>query len=124
MLQEKVQQQCLGISLDLDLKECSLDLIQCESHIQEYVEKVLKLLGAEAYGACVIVHHGMTSQDKGFSMFQLTHSFSLSAHFIDTLRVGFINVFSDHLFDEQAFAEFSKKFFEAKDYDLQKNLRL
>lgn len=114
----------MGVSLDLDLEECSLDLIQCESHIQEYVDEALKLLQAEPYGACVLVHHGNSPSDKGYSMFQLTQSFSLSAHFVDAKRAGFINVFSEKPIDEELFAKFSKDFFEARRYELQKNLRL
>ena len=122
-MQQDTCKQHLGVSVDVELKGCSLDLIQCESHLQEYVEQALKHLGAEPYGACVAVHHGSHLRDRGYSVFQLTQSFSLSAHFVDAEKTGFINVFSDRPIDEGRFAEFSKSFFEASQYHLQKNLR-
>ncbi len=117
------QKEFTGTSLEIDLYNCSKDLIGSEEHIHEYVEKVLSLLQAKAYGACVVVHHGKGSEDYGYSMFQITESFSISAHFIDEKRAAYISLFSDKDIDSEKLGTFSKSFFEAESYQAHKNMR-
>lgn len=117
------QKEFTGISLEIDLYNCSKDLIGSEEHIHEYVEKILSILQAKAYGACVVVHHGKGPEDMGYSMFQITESFSISAHFIDEKKAAYISLFSDQDLDEEGIGSFSKNFFEADSYQTHKNVR-
>ncbi len=112
-----------GESIAIDLYNCSKDLIGSEPHIREYVEEVLKIIDIAAYGACHVVHKGKDATDMGYSMFQLTESFSISAHFIDENSSAYINIFSNKSYDWSNLVGFSQQFFESKKSRLNKNIR-
>ena len=112
-----------GESIAIDLHDCSKDLIGSELHIREYVEEVLKMLDIAAYGACHVVHKGKDAADTGYSMFQLTESFSISAHFIDESSSAYINIFSNKSYDWSKLVGFSQQFFDSKKGRLNKNIR-
>lgn len=112
-----------GESIAIDLYNCSKDLIGSEPHIREYVEQALKMLDIAAYGACHVVHKGRDATDMGYSMFQLTESFSISAHFIDESSSAYINIFSNKSHDWSKLTGFSQHFFESKKSRLNKNIR-
>ncbi len=96
------------------LEECSNDLINSEPVIREYLEKLLKLIPAQSYGACHIAYFGSHIKEKGFSIFQLIDKGHIAAHFYQTQNYGFIDIVFSGPIDHLKITEFSRLFFEAK----------
>ncbi|MCH9632197.1 MAG: hypothetical protein S4CHLAM6_05270 [Chlamydiae bacterium] len=112
-----------GESIEIDLQGCCRDLIGSEPHIREYLEQVLTMLELTAYGACHLVRNGTSAADMGYSMFQLTESFSVSAHFVDESSCAYIHIFSKKSYDWPKLVSFSQQFFESKKSKFNNNIR-
>lgn len=96
------------------LEGCCNDLISSGPVIQEYLEKLLKLIPARSYGACHIAHFGSHIEHKGFSIFQLIDKGHIAAHFYQTQNDAFIDIVFSEPIDHLKITKFSRLFFEAK----------
>lgn len=105
-----------GMSAMINLKECNADLIKSAAHIQDYVIQLCKLIDMKRYGDVQIVRFG-TGDKAGYSMVQLIETSCITAHFSDDTGAAYIDIFSCKVFSPAEAADFSKKFFEAKDHD-------
>lgn len=104
-----------GLQTSMDLHDCSPAKVRSEADIKKYVKELCKLIDAKPYGETVIVHFGEEDRIAGYSMTQLIETSLISGHFVNKNNYIYMDVFSCKAYDPQVIAEFTKKFFEAKD---------
>jgi S-adenosylmethionine/arginine decarboxylase-like enzyme len=112
-----MQENDFGKQASIDLYECG-DKIKDEEEIKRFVRKLCKLIEMNQFGETVVVHFGKDKKAEGFSMLQLIDTSLISGHFANATNAAYIDVFSCRDFDERKAAEFTKKFFRAKRYNL------
>ncbi len=104
-----------GLLTSLDLHDCSPTKVRSEADIKKYVKELCKLIDAKPFGETVVVNFGADERIAGFSMTQLIETSLISGHFVNRNNTIYIDVFSCKAYDPAVVAEFTKKFFEAKD---------
>lgn len=118
-----VLRKAWGMSAQIDLTDCEINLITSAEHIQDYVIQLCKLIDMKRYGDVQIVNFG--SGDKaGYSMVQLIETSCITAHFSNDTGNTYIDIFSCKPFSPAEATEFSKAFFKAKDGDFKFQYRL
>ncbi len=105
-----------GWSTSINLYNCDLDIIQNKKMIKQYVVKLCEEIDMKRYGHCHVVKFG-TGNKEGYSMFQLIETSNISAHFADSEKKAYIDIFSCKKYCHHDVAAFSKKFFKARHYD-------
>ena len=123
LLQYK-EKRAWGLSSSIDLHDCDSDLIRDEEKIKEFVVKLCELIDMKRYGECTVVDFGEDEEVAGFSMIQLIETSLISAHFANKTNRIFLDVFSCKPYSPKTAAEFAKKYFKAKDYILNSDLRV
>lgn len=104
-----------GYELVMDLKGCDLKILSSRRKLQEYVDKLCKLIKMKKFGATLIPYFGEKKAfTKGYSLVQLIETSSITGHFSDLWKTAYINVFSCQPFDHIRAREFTRKFFGAK----------
>lgn len=104
-----------GYELILDLYECNPEIISSRKKLQEYVDKLCRLIKMKKYGKTWIPYFGQKMpHTKGYSLVQLIETSSISGHFSEEKKSAYINIFSCKLYDYQKAREFTKKFFGAR----------
>ena len=104
-----------GFELVMDLKGCNLKVLASRKKLQEYVDKLCKLIKMKKFGQTLIPYFGEDKDfTKGYSLVQLIETSSITGHFSDLWKTAYINVFSCQSFDHVRAREFTRKFFGAK----------
>lgn len=104
-----------GYELVLDLSGCDLEAISSKKKIQEYVDKLCKLIKMKKFGKALIPYFGEKAvHTKGYSLVQLIETSSITGHFSEGWSKAYINIFSCKPYSEKVATEFTKKFFGAK----------
>ena len=112
-----------GILASIDLHGCNPKTIRDADRIKQFVYELCELIDMKRFGECNVVYFGQ-GDIAGYSMTQLIETSLISAHFDETKSsVTYLDVFSCKYFNPTVVAEFGKKFFEAKDYNLNYILR-
>jgi len=112
-----------GLQSSIDLHDCDPALIRDAEAIKEFVLQLCELIKMKRFGETVIVHFGEDERVAGFSMTQLIETSLISAHFANQTNNIYLDIFSCKFYDPEAAAEFTKKFFKGKDYNIQVVLR-
>ncbi len=114
-MKKKKKEITYGWELILNLYECESAIISSKKKIQEYVDKLCKLIKMEKYGKAWIPYFGHKKpHTKGYSLVQLIETSSITAHFSEYKKSAYINIFSCKAYDHKKAKEFTKKFFKAK----------
>jgi S-adenosylmethionine/arginine decarboxylase-like enzyme len=109
------KERIYGYELILDLYECNPEIIRAKKALQEYIDKLCKLIRMKKYGKALIPHFGdKRPYTKGYSLVQLIETSSITGHFSELWNSAHINIFSCKKYDEKKATEFTKKFFQAK----------
>ena len=104
-----------GYELVLDLRGCDTKIIGSKKKLQEYVDKLCKLIKMKKYGKALIPYFGTNAEHTaGYSLVQLIETSSITGHFSDNWGTAYINIFSCVKYDRKKAKEFTKKFFKAK----------
>lgn len=112
-----------GMSACVDLKKCNPRTMRDASKIKIFVDQLCKLLKVKKFGKTIVVNFGQKTRIAGFSMTQLIETSLISGHFANQSNAIYLDVFSCKQYEPFKTAEFSKKFFGAKSYDLKINFR-
>jgi S-adenosylmethionine/arginine decarboxylase-like enzyme len=107
-----------GMATAIDLHNCNSKTIRNKEKIKQFVEELVKLIGMKTFGETQVVHFGEDEKVAGFSMIQLIETSLISGHFANLTNNVYLDVFSCKAYDPEVVGEFTKKFFEAKDYNL------
>jgi S-adenosylmethionine/arginine decarboxylase-like enzyme len=107
-----------GIITNIDLHSCDSNSIRDAKEIEKFVIELCDFIKAKRFGECTVVHFGEKESIQGFSMVQLIETSIVSGHFANATNHAYIDIFSCKYYNPTKAAEFSKKFFKAKDYTL------
>lgn len=104
-----------GYELVLDLSGCDKKVLTSRKRLQQYVDKLCKLIDMKKYGKTLLPHFGAKEEyTKGYSLVQLIETSSITGHFSDFWEKAYINIFSCKGYDHIKAKNFTKKFFGAK----------
>jgi S-adenosylmethionine/arginine decarboxylase-like enzyme len=104
-----------GYELIIDLYECDKDIITSKNRLQQYVNKLCKLIRMKKYGETFLPYFGeKQTYTKGYSLVQLIETSSITGHFSDYWRRAYINIFSCKKFNHLKAKDFTRHFFKAK----------
>ena len=103
----------------IDLYECNPELIRDKEKIKQFVSELCDLIEMKRFGETQVVHFGEDERVAGYSMTQLIETSLISAHFANQSNATYLDVFSCKLYDPNVVAAFAKRFFKAKNVDLQ-----
>lgn len=112
-----------GILTSIDVHDCSAELIRSAPAIKDFVAQLCDLIEMKRFGETVVVHFGEDERVAGYSMTQLIETSLISAHFANQTNNVYLDVFSCKYYEPEVAAEFTKKFFQGKDYDLNVTMR-
>jgi S-adenosylmethionine decarboxylase len=112
-----------GILTSIDIHDCNPETIRDAAKIKEFVIQLCDLIQMKRFGDPVIVHFGEEEKVAGFSMTQLIETSLISAHFANQSNNVYLDVFSCKYYEPEEAANFSRDFFEGKDYNLNVTLR-
>ena len=107
-----------GLHTGIDIHGCNPRLVRDAETIKRFVVELCDLIEMKRFGECVVVDFGEDERVAGYSMTQLIETSLISAHFANQTNAVYLDVFSCKYYNPYVVAEFTKKFFEGKDYDL------
>jgi len=111
----KMEKKIFGYELVLDLKGCDPGAISSRKKLQEYVDRLCKLIKMEKYGKALLPYFGeKAAHTKGYSLVQLIETSSITGHFSEFWGTAYINIFSCKAYDHKLAKKFTKEFFGAK----------
>lgn len=104
-----------GYELIMDLYGCEKKVLTSRRKLQEYADKLCKIIKMKKYGEALIPYFGKNKpHSKGYSLVQLIETSSITGHFSDLWERAYINVFSCQKFNHTAAKKFTRQFFQAK----------
>jgi len=110
-----VKKKTYGYELIMDLQGCEEKILTSRRKLQEYVDRLCKLIKMKKYGKTLIPYFGEKKvYTKGYSLVQLIETSSITGHFSDLWSRAYINIFSCQKFDHIAAKRFTRQFFQAK----------
>ena len=112
-----------GLHSAIDIHGCNPKSIRDADAIKRFVVELCDLIEMKRFGECVVVDFGEDERVAGFSMTQLIETSLISAHFANASNAVYLDVFSCKYYNPNVAAEFAKKFFKGKDYDLKYTCR-
>jgi len=104
-----------GLLTSVDLYGCNPETIRDARAIKKYVDELCELIEMKQFGETQIVNFGEDEKVAGFSMVQLIETSLISGHFANKTNSAYIDIFSCKYYELTVVAEFTKKFFEAKE---------
>jgi S-adenosylmethionine/arginine decarboxylase-like enzyme len=112
-----------GLHSAIDIHGCNPETIRSAEKIKQFVVELCELIGMKRFGECVVVNFGEDERVAGYSMTQLIETSLISAHFANQTNAVYLDVFSCKCYSPEQVAEFAKKFFGGKEYDLNYTFR-
>ncbi len=121
--EEYIEEKAWGLLSSIDLHSCDGDIIRSASKIKQFVVELCELIKMKRFGECQVVHFGEDEEVAGFSMTQLIETSLISGHFANKTNNVYLDIFSCKFYEPKVVADFAKKFFKAKNYNLNYTLR-
>ncbi|OGG49987.1 S-adenosylmethionine decarboxylase [Candidatus Kaiserbacteria bacterium RIFCSPHIGHO2_01_FULL_54_36] len=112
-----------GLHSGIDIHGCNPEAIRSKDMIKQFVIELCDLIEMKRFGECVVVNFGEDERVAGYSMTQLIETSLISAHFANQTNAVYLDVFSCKYYNPTVVAEFAKKFFGGKEYDLHYTVR-
>ena len=112
-----------GLLTSVDLYDCNPELIRDAEAIKRYVDELCQLIEMKKFGDTQVVDFGEDERVSGFSMTQLIETSLISGHFANLTNAAYIDIFSCKYYDPQVAADFTQKFFQAKEIKIHYILR-
>jgi S-adenosylmethionine decarboxylase len=121
--EEYLEKKAWGLLTSIDLHSCDGKTIRDASKIKQFVVELCELIKMKRFGECQVVHFGEDEEVAGFSMTQLIETSLISGHFANKTNNVYLDVFSCKFYEPKVVADFAKKFFKAKKYNINYCLR-
>lgn len=110
-----MKKKIYGYELVMDLYGCQRRILTSKTKLQEYTDKLCKLIKMKKYGKTLLPYFGkQRAFTKGYSLVQLIETSSITGHFSDYWGRAYINIFSCRKFDHKIAREFTRQFFQAE----------
>jgi S-adenosylmethionine/arginine decarboxylase-like enzyme len=101
-----------GYHLMLDCGGCDFDAMTSKQQLQQFVKELVKAIDMTAVGDPWIERTAIGLPDKeGFSLYQLIVTSNISAHFVDSSRQIYLDVFSCKEFEQEIVKQIVEKYF-------------
>ena len=120
---EYEKQGAWGLLTSINLHGCNGEFIRDANKVKQHVHELCERIGMKRFGETVVVHFGEDPRVSGFSMTQLIETSLISGHYANQSNTVYLDIFSCKYYTPVEAAEFSKKFFKAKNYNLTYTLR-
>lgn len=88
-----------GYHLIIDCKGCNLDYITDRERIAEFVRLLISRINMTAHGDPQIEFLLPGTDNEGYSVLQMITTSNITAHFVNSTRAGYIDLFSCKQFD-------------------------
>ena len=118
-----IKENIWGLLTSIDLHNCNPDLIRDADAIKRYVDELCNLIEMKKFGDTQVVNFGEDERVAGYSMTQLIETSLISGHFANLTNHAYIDIFSCKYYDPQVAADFTQKYFQAKDIKIHYILR-
>jgi S-adenosylmethionine/arginine decarboxylase-like enzyme len=102
-----------GISLIIDLKQCNFLMIKNISFIRDYIVDLCNIIDMTRVGDPLLLDYGESPEIAGISFLQLIETSSITGHFVNKSRNGYIDIFTCKAFDPIKAVEFTCSYFDA-----------
>ena len=103
-----------GMLTAIDLHDCALDKITDKEYISRFAKDLVELLDMRAFGEPLIEHFGDTEEVAGFTLVQLIYTSHIAAHFVNSTRAVYLDIFSCKDYSVKSMLEFCSKRFAAQ----------
>jgi len=123
MEEQYIKENMWGLLTSIDLHHCNPDLIRDAEAIKRYVDELCQLIEMKKFGDTQVVNFGEDERVAGYSMTQLIETSLISGHFANLTNNAYIDIFSCKYYDPQVAADFTQKYFQAKDIQIHYTLR-
>ena len=101
-----------GYHLMLDCGGCDFEGMTNKQHLQNFVKELVIAIDMTAVGEPWIERTAIGLLDKeGFSLYQLIVTSNISAHFVDSSRQIYLDVFSCKEFEQDIVKQVVEKYF-------------
>ena len=111
-----MKKKIYGYELVMDLYGCNKAALSSKKKLQEYSDKLCKLIKMKKYGKTLIPYFGANkAYSKGYSLIQLIETSSITGHFSELWARAYINIFSCRKFNHSAAKRFTRRFFKAQE---------
>lgn len=101
-----------GYHLMLDCGGCDFESMTNKQHLQNFVKELVNAIDMTAIGNPWIEQTAIGLPDKeGFSLYQLIVTSNISAHFVNSSRQIYLDVFSCKEFEQEIVKQVVEKYF-------------
>ncbi|MDD4353566.1 MAG: S-adenosylmethionine decarboxylase, partial [Candidatus Nanoarchaeia archaeon] len=107
-----------GLWTGIDLHKCNIEKIKNKEMIEEYVKKLIELIKMKTFDEAIILDVRENENTTGFIINQLIGTSLINAHFVNKTGNVYVDIFSYKYYDSVSVANFTKEFFEAKEYNI------
>ena len=121
---EYKRENAWGLLTSIDLHGCNPETIRDAKKVKRHVYELCERIGMKRFGECTVVNFGEDPRVSGFSMTQLIETSLISGHYANQSNAVYLDVFSCKYYNPYEVAEFTKEYFEAKNYNLHYTLRI
>jgi S-adenosylmethionine/arginine decarboxylase-like enzyme len=104
-----------GYHLIIDCKECNLDYITDRERIAEFVRILISRVNMTAHGEPQIEFLLPGTDNEGYSVLQMITTSNITAHFVNSTKAGYIDLFSCKSFDRTVVLYTVNEFFNPKE---------
>lgn len=111
-----------GKSVSIDLFDCNHELVSQPEPIKQFIQEIIAVIDMVAHGPCYLDRFGGGTLE-GYSAMQFIETSSITVHCDEVGDRAFIDIFSCKQFDENKALEFSLKFFQAKTWKINPQVR-
>lgn len=112
-----------GLSISVDVYDCSPDMIKDPGVIKNFVSGVCGLLGIEKKQNAFAVYYDENETSAGFFMTRSIETSGISGHFAHATHAAYLDIFSCNNYEPRELAEFSLLYFRGSHYKMQVALR-
>ena len=123
MEEQYIKDNMWGLLTSIDLHFCNPELIRDADAIKQYVNELCQLIEMKKFGETQVVNFGEDERVAGYSMTQLIETSLISGHFANLTNHAYIDIFSCKYYDPQVAADFTQKYFQAKNIKIHYVLR-
>jgi S-adenosylmethionine decarboxylase len=112
----EVDDHTYGMELVMDVHGCDPAVITSTERLATYTQRLCdEILHMRRYGDPLIERFGLAAdKTAGYTLVQLIETSSVTGHFSDAWRAGFLNVFSCRTFDPAAVVAFTESWFRGR----------
>lgn len=115
---EYKEKKAWGLLSSINLYDCNPLKIRNKEIIKEFAVKLCEKIKMKRFGDPTIVYFGKDERVAGYSLVQLIETSLISGHFANQSNAIYLDIFSCKFYNPKLVADFSKKFFNSRNYTL------